>query len=184
LAIGPVTIMLPAAQFVIEDEAKWNKILERHRIKKNMWQNMIMEYENFVPDFNPNLIRYVDDLQFIESTGIFHFEKVTIKGMKSELIKWLKQYWLIFFETGFMKICNKIILKMQEYNQEFPEYECPYVNFIPLYGGHTREPENFPGEDETNFMKQNQFPYLLAPQIPKDGKTYKGCIQPEENGDT
>jgi hypothetical protein len=67
--------MLLAAPYVIEYEAKWDDILERHHIKKNIWKNMILDYENYVPEFNPNIIRYADELQFLESTGFFQFEK-------------------------------------------------------------------------------------------------------------
>jgi hypothetical protein len=32
--------MKPAAPYIIDDEAKWNEILDRHRIKKNRWKNI------------------------------------------------------------------------------------------------------------------------------------------------
>jgi hypothetical protein len=159
--------MLPAAPYVIEDEAKWNLVLDRYQIKQSTWKNMILDYQNWTPDFSPKVIHYLDDIAFLESTTFFHFERTTIKPMKKEFIKWLEEYWSNFFEDSFHGICSKILQRMEEFNRQYPDEARPYVNFIPLYGGRVREPTKFPGLEEELYNHQHEISYLLEPQVIK-----------------
>jgi hypothetical protein len=159
--------MRPSSPFVIDDPEKWAQILERHRIKKLTWKIMKEEYKDWVPDFDPSIIRGVDEVQFCEQTsGFFHYQKATVKGCKTEFIAWLKEYWKIFNAETFMSICNNCILALQQYNQENPDTQRPFVNWIPIYGGLIREPPRFSNEQQLQYMERFHIPFPLEPQIP------------------
>jgi hypothetical protein len=153
--------------FVIDDFEKWEKVLYQCRIPLSTWTNMKHLYENYAAEFDPNIIRYSDDIQFCETTkSFFHFSKVTIKGCKTEFIAWLKEHWEIFNGPTFMVICSNCITVLQDFNRENPNAQRPFVNWIPLYGGLIREPEHFPNENQLHYMERFHVPFPLEPQIP------------------
>jgi hypothetical protein len=52
--------------FTISEPEKWNIILQRHNMKQTTWKKMLLEYQHWYPDFNPDMLTYVDDVEFCE----------------------------------------------------------------------------------------------------------------------
>jgi hypothetical protein len=160
--------MRPNSPFVIDDPEKWNEILWRYKIKKTTWTKMALEYKHWCPEFNPSILKYVDDVEFCQQCStFFHFAKTTIRGCKSEFLAWLKEYWQTFHGETFMEIVEKCCLTLQQFNLENEDAQIPFINWIPLYGGLLREPQNFPNDDELQFHSKLKIPFPLEPQIPQ-----------------
>jgi hypothetical protein len=71
--------------FIIDDLEKWNDILQRNKISQMKWQKMMMEYMHYAPQFNPEILTYVDDVEFCQQCNLFfHFKKSSVKGIKME----------------------------------------------------------------------------------------------------
>jgi hypothetical protein len=116
----------------IDDPVKWRDILERHRIKESTWKQMVLEFQHYCPVFNPNIMDYVDDLEFCtQCSTFFHFEKKTIRGVKKEFLNWVKDYWQVIHADTFAEICYKCKTILNDYNEENPDQKLPFINWIP-----------------------------------------------------
>jgi hypothetical protein len=122
--------------FIIDDPTKWNDILQRNKIPELKWAKMMMEYINYVPEFNPEILTYVDDVEFCtQCHNFFHFKKTSVKEVKSEFLKWLKHFWQDINGNTFEEICNKCNIALNQYNENNPDHKLPFINWIPCYGG-------------------------------------------------
>jgi hypothetical protein len=171
--------MDPQEPGVIEDFEKWEKVLYQMKIPITTWTKMVHLYQNYVNEFDPNIIRFSDDIQFCQIvSGFFHFSKVTVKGCKTEFIAWLKEHWEHFSAPSFMKICNNCIKAVQEFNQENPNCQRPFINWIPLYGGLLCEPAQFPHELEMHYRDAHRIPINEPPALVQNFETNKQTSKP------
>jgi hypothetical protein len=53
--------------YIINDSEKWNDILQLKKISQLKWQKMMMEYKHYAPEFNPEILTYVDDVEFVNN---------------------------------------------------------------------------------------------------------------------
>jgi hypothetical protein len=119
---------------------------------------------NWSPSFEPSLINDVPDEHFVIIINqFFNFRKsFTIKTRKAEFNKWLKEHWDCFISDNFEELCNKICMTLQDYNEENPDYQVPFINWIPNYGGLLCEPTRFPTELEERFREAHHI-HFVAP---------------------
>jgi hypothetical protein len=127
------------------NEERLFKIFKKHHFQQTTWNSMKEEYLNWRPEFDPSLVNNYQDQQFIVVTNqFFNFKKsFTVKTRKAEFNKWLKTYWEYISSDNFEELFGKIIQSIQDYNEENPEFQVPFINWIPSYGGLVWNPLSF-----------------------------------------
>jgi hypothetical protein len=157
--------------FVINDSEKWNDILERNKIPQLKWIKMMMEYRHYAPQFNPEILTYVDDVEFSQQCNLFfHFKKVSVKGIKMEFLKWFKQFWQDVYGKTFEEICYKCNFLLNQYNEDNKENKLPFINWIPCYGGLLQRNIKEAKDDELRYHAKYKMGFPFEPQMPPPGE--------------
>jgi aromatic ring-opening dioxygenase catalytic subunit (LigB family) len=157
--------------FTITEPIKWKDVLERHRIKESTWKKMMLEYQNWCPEFNPNILDYVDDEKFCNQCNAFYyFKKKTIKNVKKEFLKWLKEYWQVMHADTFEEICIRCNSTLYQYNEENKEHQLPFINWIPFYGGLLRKGKRDERDEEFRYHIKHKIGFPYEPQVPPTGE--------------
>jgi hypothetical protein len=105
-----------------------------------------------------------------KSNTFYYFKKRTVKGVKKEFLKWLKEYWQEIHADTFEEICNLCNSTLSQYNNDNPEHKLPFINWIPFYGGLLRKGKRDGRDEEFRYNIKHKIGFPYEPQMPPPGE--------------
>jgi hypothetical protein len=156
-------------QFTI-DPARMDAVLHKRRITLS-FSELMMEYNNYVPKFEPSMVTFLQLADFEQLSHVFGFTTVTVPNMKREFLSWLKEFWPYFHAPDISQVYGRMLATLQS----LPEPRPPFINWVPAYGGLLKSGPMMGKEQQ--WHKTNRVAYA----IPDSQDPDEGPLPPREN---
>jgi hypothetical protein len=149
------------------NEERMNAVLKKLRTTVK-WNDIMEAYENYLPKYNKKILDdlNVDDLR--EFNKVFYFKSNTIQGCKSELHRFLNDFWKHFASTTIEGVCENMERYRDIHNEENPKQKRLFVNWIPKLGGVLTPRPVDPEIAQRNYMREASIEYPLTGEVPPD----------------